>query len=92
MAAVARRASTSRSARAFVGRVAAAQLGRVAALDAELERVELVLADRAVLDLADEVRAAGESSSMPPAPCTTYARVASSWTSASAIVRASSGE
>src|SRR3954447_848993 len=34
----------------------------------------------------------GESSSIPPAPCTTYACVVSSWTSASASVRASSGE
>src|SRR4051794_35887929 len=40
-------------------RVAAAQLLRVAALDAELERVELVLADVPALDLADEVRPAG---------------------------------
>src|SRR5581483_6824117 len=34
----------------------------------------------------------GESSSMPPAPCTTYARVAPSRTSAAASVRVSSGE
>ena len=50
-------ASTSRSACAC-RRVAAAQLGRVAALDAEVERIELVLAHAAVLDLADEVRPA----------------------------------
>ena len=73
-------------------RIAAAQLVRVAALDSQVERVELVLADSAGVDLADEVRPAGESSSMPPAPCTTYARVTSSWTSASASVRTSSGE
>ncbi len=40
-------------------RVAAAQLGRVATFDAEVERVELVLAHRSVLDLAHEVGAAG---------------------------------
>ena len=34
----------------------------------------------------------GESSSIPSAPCTTYARARPSWTSASAIVRTSSGE
>src|SRR5499427_6138902 len=39
--------------------VAAAQLFGIAALDAELERVELVLADGSTVDLADEVRPAG---------------------------------
>ena len=39
-------------------RISAAQLLRIAALDAEVERVELVLADASAVDLADEVRPA----------------------------------
>src|SRR5205814_4418307 len=45
--------------RGVSGRVAAAQLRRFAPLDAELEWVELVLADGSIRHLVDEVRPAG---------------------------------
>ena len=72
--------------------VPTAECVRLAARDPELERVDRPLPNATVDYLADEVRAAGESSSMPPAPWTTNARRAPSRASTSAIVSTSSGE
>ena len=74
------------------GRVAAAQLVRVAALDAEVEWVELVLADPPVVDLADEVRPARRELVDAARAVHDVRAGRVELTSASASVRVSSGE
>ena len=85
--------NTSRIALRVLRRRAAAELRRGAARDAEVERVDLAPAHgRRRRPRTTRFGPAGESSSMPPAPCTTNARRAPSCASTSAITGTSSGE
>ena len=66
------------------GRIATGELCRGARIDSERARIQLPLVQIAVANLDDEVGTGGESSSIPPSPCTTSACRAPRSASASA--------
>ena len=86
------RPRTRRECRGILLGGAAAQLGRIAARHSEVERVDLAPSAR-LPSTTSQTRfgPTGDSSSIPPAPCTTNARRAPSRASTSAITGTSAG-